>query len=81
MPPLWKNIFASGKLSRTHQGNLSRGIVKFKEHLNTGLFNNEHFNPGLFNNEFLNHGVEKFVVEKSGIEKPGVGWNVISLEG
>ena len=33
--------------------------------------NNHHhklFNPGLFNHEFLNHGIEKFMVEKSGVE-------------
>ena len=35
------------------------------------LFNHEPFNPGLFNHEFLNHGVEKFMVEKSGVEAWG----------
>ena len=36
---------------------------------NPRLFNHELFSPGLFNHEFLYHGVEKFMVEKSGVEK------------
>ena len=27
-----------------------------------------HFNPGLFNNELFNPMVQKFIVEKSGVE-------------
>ena len=35
---------------------------------NPRIFNHELFNPRLFNHEFLNYGVEKFMVEKAGIE-------------
>ena len=35
---------------------------------NPRIFNHELFNPELFNHEFLNHGVEKFMVDKPGVE-------------
>ena len=39
--------------------------------ISTPDFSTPSFNPGLFNHEFLNQGVEKFMVEKSGVEAWG----------